>query len=81
MSHKSSSEREVVSVIIVNYNAGDLLTACVCYALKRARQVIVMDSTSSDSSLKTLSDEYAGAESLRIIRIHLCGKVKNCTKS
>ena len=43
-----------VSIIIVNYNAGPLLTRCVHAALEQALEVIVVDNASTDSSMEKL---------------------------
>ncbi|MCA1766541.1 MAG: glycosyltransferase, partial [Desulfobulbaceae bacterium] len=56
-----------VSVIIVNYNAGELLGDCVRAALAQAEQVIVVDNYSSDSSLTGLAS-LAGEGRLLIHR-------------
>jgi len=50
-----NSPLQPVSVIIVNYNAGELLGDCVRAALAQAEQVIVVDNHSSDSSLEGLA--------------------------
>lgn len=57
-----------VTVIIVNYNAGWLLTRCVLAALEQAQQVIVVDNASSDSSLLNLESEFSLENRLCIIR-------------
>ena len=57
-----------VTVIIVNYNAGSLLTRCVHAALEQARQVIVVDNASSDSSVLNLESEFSLENRLSIIR-------------
>lgn len=57
-----------VTVIIVNYNAGSLLTRCVHAALEQARQVIVVDNASSDSSVLNLESESSLENRLCIIR-------------
>lgn len=43
-----------VSVVIVNYNAGDILRECVSHALQQAEQVVVIDNASSDGSIAAL---------------------------
>lgn len=43
-----------VSIVIVNYNAGPLLTRCVHAALEQALEVIVVDNASTDSSMEKL---------------------------
>ena len=57
-----------VTVIIVNYNAGSLLTRCVHAALEQAQQVIVVDNASSDSSVLNLESEFSLENRLCIIR-------------
>ena len=57
-----------VTVIIVNYNAGSLLTRCVHAALEQARQVIVVDNASSDSSVLNPESEFSLENRLSIIR-------------
>lgn len=46
--------RQPVSIVIVNYNAGHILTQCVDKCIKQARQVIVIDNASSDTSITNL---------------------------
>lgn len=58
-----------VSVVIVNYNAGLLLTDCVDAALEQTQQVIVVDNASSDSSLSELTREFPSEHRLQIIRL------------
>lgn len=57
--------RDDVSVVIVNYNAGSLLTECVRGALAGSRKVLVVDNDSTDGSLLECerqfgSDPYFG---------------------
>ncbi|MBI4807419.1 MAG: glycosyltransferase family 2 protein [Nitrosomonadales bacterium] len=47
-----------VSIVIVNYNAGDILQACVARAVLQAEQVIVVDNASSDGSIAALSKAF-----------------------
>ncbi len=56
-------------VVIVNYNAGDLLTACVGSALVAgAARVIVVDNASHDGSLSNVEAAFAGDERLAVVR-------------
>ncbi|MDB5764001.1 MAG: dTDP-Rha--alpha-D-GlcNAc-pyrophosphate polyprenol alpha-3-L-rhamnosyltransferase [Herminiimonas sp.] len=57
-----------VSIVIVNHNAGSLLTDCVRTGLEQARQVIVVDNASSDSSLSQLEANFPSESRLRVIR-------------
>lgn len=56
-----------VSVVIVNYNAGPLLIHCVHAALEQARQIIVVDNASSDSSVEKLKDNFPQEDHLNLI--------------
>lgn len=56
-----------VSVVIVNYNAGPLLIHCVHAALEQARQIIVVDNASSDSSVEKLKDNFSQEDHLNLI--------------
>lgn len=58
-----------VTVVIVNYNSGSLLASCVHAALQQARQVIVVDNASSDTSLAELENELP-SKLLQIVRLH-----------
>lgn len=46
----SYPENQTVSVIIVNYNAGKLLSSCVASALAQSGEIIIVDNASSDFS-------------------------------
>ena len=60
---------EPVAVVIVNHNAGSLLTQCVLSALEQAQHVIVVDNASSDSSLAELELRLATENRLQIVRL------------
>ncbi|MDP1774979.1 MAG: glycosyltransferase family 2 protein, partial [Moraxellaceae bacterium] len=47
-----------VSIVIVNHNAGPLLIRCVHAALEQAREVIVVDNASIDSSIEKLRGSF-----------------------
>lgn len=65
----TSSRHGECDVIIVNYNAGDLLLACVASAFAAgACTVIVVDNDSHDDSLMRLERAHAGRDSLRVLR-------------
>jgi GT2 family glycosyltransferase len=65
----SSSPRGECDVIIVNYNAGELLVACVGSAFAAgASKVIVVDNDSHDDSLMQLERTHATDRSLQIVR-------------
>jgi GT2 family glycosyltransferase len=56
-------------VVVVNYNAGELLAACVGSALGAgAHRVIVVDNASADDSIARIEARFAGDERLRVIR-------------
>ena len=56
-----------VSIVIVNHNAGALLTQCVHAALEQAREVIVIDNASEDQSIAQLTHSFPDQNRLNII--------------
>ena len=54
-----------VSVIIVNYNAGALLSDCVASALDQSAEIIIVDNASADLSTDTVTAQWPH---IRIIR-------------
>ncbi|BBH34286.1 family 2 glycosyl transferase [Pseudomonas sp. St290] len=65
----TSSLRGECDVIIVNYNAGELLVACVGSVFTAgASRVIVVDNDSHDDSLMLLERTHAAGDSLQIVR-------------
>ncbi|WP_207282469.1 glycosyltransferase family 2 protein [Pseudomonas sp. FW300-N2F2] len=65
----TSSLRGECDVIIVNYNAGELLLACVRSAFAAgASSVIVVDNDSHDDSLLLVERTHAAGDSLHIVR-------------
>ena len=61
------TQSEPISVIIVNHNAGVLLSSCVLAALQQAREVIVIDNASSDSSLAELQSRLPADRQVHIV--------------
>ncbi|MDV6346187.1 glycosyltransferase family 2 protein [Nitrosomonas sp. Is35] len=59
-----------ITVIIVNYNAGRILTQCVQAVLQQVQQVLVIDNASSDSSLSELESSFAADNHLQIVRLN-----------
>ena len=47
-----------ISVVIVNYNAGEILLECVARAYQQAKQIIVVDNASTDNSVAALKNAY-----------------------
>ncbi len=64
------TQPEPISVIIVNHNAGALLSSCVLAALQQAREVIVIDNASSDSSLAELQSRLPADRQVHIIPLN-----------
>ena len=58
----------LVSVVIVNYNAGHFLLECIRATLPQVSEVLVVDNASTDSSLELCSQAFADETKLKIIR-------------
>ncbi|WP_374565446.1 glycosyltransferase family 2 protein [Nitrosomonas sp.] len=68
-----------VSIVTVNYNGGSLLNQCVHAALEQAREVIIVDNASSDSSLTELEQRFSSNERFQTIRLpHNRGFAAGC---
>lgn len=57
-----------VSVVIVNYNAGNLLQACVASCLLQTGEVIVVDNASVDGSIEALELMFSEECALQLIK-------------
>lgn len=57
-----------ISTIIVNYNAGEGLLACIQSVIEQIDEVILVDNASRDDSLSLVETQFAGDTRLRIIR-------------
>lgn len=64
----STEDLAPVSVVIVNHNAGRLLTNCLEAALAQARQVIVVDNASRLGPFEAVASRFATHPRLRILR-------------
>jgi len=51
-----------VSLVVVNFNAGALLTDCIASAIVQVREVIVVDNVSIDNSVTQLTTEMKKTE-------------------
>jgi GT2 family glycosyltransferase len=58
-----------VSILIVNHNAGQLLTQCARAALEQAREVIIVDNASEDLSMERLRYCFSNENHLNLITI------------
>ncbi|MDB5822785.1 MAG: dTDP-Rha--alpha-D-GlcNAc-pyrophosphate polyprenol alpha-3-L-rhamnosyltransferase [Herminiimonas sp.] len=58
----------MISAIVVNYNAGLLLTECILAALPQVSEILVVDNASSDSSIENLVAQVANEPRLKILR-------------
>jgi len=61
-------QSNTVSMVIVNYNAGDLLLKAVESALAQVDEVIIIDNASSDNSLILLNKYIYNESNVRIVR-------------
>jgi GT2 family glycosyltransferase len=62
------ADRLPVSVVIVNYNAGQFLTECIQFALPQVMEVLVVDNASTDLSLEFCAEHFAEGSKPKIIR-------------
>lgn len=62
------SYKPSISVVIVNYNAGQFLTACIDSALAQVSEVLVVDNASTDLSLELCTEHFPEEPKLKIIR-------------
>ncbi len=51
-----------ISVVIVNYNAGEILLECVASAQRQIKQIIVVDNASSDNSIIILRNTFPSTQ-------------------
>jgi len=58
----------LISVVVVNYNAGPLLIECVRAALPQVSEILIVDNASGDSSIEDCARQFASQPRLRIIR-------------
>lgn len=64
----SIEQKEPVSIVIVNYNAGTYLVDCVRTAIHAADEVIIVDNGSSDNSLVLVENTLGTQPGLNLIR-------------
>lgn len=64
---KTQSPNALVSVVIVNYNAGKFLSACIASVLAQVSEVIVVDNASNDTSLDLCYQQFAHEKKLIFI--------------
>lgn len=65
---KRASGLPLVSVVVVNYNAGPLLADCVQSGLAQAGEVLLIDNASRDSSMADCAQRFGGEPRLRVFR-------------
>ena len=59
--------KKSISLLIVNHNAGSLLTICVATVLEQVDEVIIVDNASTDSSLAELETQFPTESRLKLI--------------
>ena len=57
-----------VSLVVVNFNAGSLLTDCIASAIVQVREVIVVDNASIDNSVTQLTRRFPDEPRLQVIQ-------------
>jgi len=79
--HHCIQERLPISIVIVNYNAGPLLTDCVAMVSDTVNEIIVIDNASTDNSLKTLASQFSEQPHILLIQNDTnMGFAKGCNK-
>ncbi|WAK02047.1 glycosyltransferase family 2 protein [Methylobacter sp. YRD-M1] len=63
-----NKQLDAVTLVTVNYNAGDMLLSCIRSAVGQAGEIIVVDNASSDQSLANLSVQDELLATVKIIR-------------
>lgn len=67
-SHQSDDVRLPVSVIIVNYNAGSFLTACVSAIAGEVEEIVIVDNASTDASITTFAARFPAQSRIKLIQ-------------
>jgi GT2 family glycosyltransferase len=57
-----------VSAIVVNYNSGKYLNRCIQSVISQVDEIIVVDNSSQDDSLKLMLDEFSNSPKIKLIR-------------
>ena len=65
--HNNDSDKFLISVLIVNHNAGALLAKCVDSVLEQVQEVIIVDNASTDTSLAELETRFPSENRLKQI--------------
>lgn len=65
--HNNNSDKLPISVLIVNHNAGTLLSKCVDTVLEQVQEVIIVDNASTDTSLAELETQSPSESRLKLI--------------
>lgn len=58
----------MISVVVVNYNAGPLLAECIRTALPQVSEVLIVDNASSDSSIEQSARQFADEPRVKFVR-------------
>ena len=57
-----------VAIVVVNYNAAELLLRCAFNSLPQAAELVIVDNASADGSVEALEREFGGHEKVKILR-------------
>lgn len=68
LARNSDHMTDSISLIVVNYNSGEFLKACVASAIMQVSELIVVDNASTDTSLVQLESVFPHEQKLRIVR-------------
>jgi len=62
------TDTSMISVVIVNYNAGSHLLECILSVLQQVNHVVVVDNASTDGSIEKCESRFAAEPKLEIVR-------------
>jgi len=62
-------DQNQISLIVVNYNAGDALLDCVASVIGRVGEIVVVDNASSDNSIEKLTNKYGSVNGVAVIEL------------
>lgn len=69
--NRHCSQDTAISALIVNHNAGSLLSDCVNAALGQVQQITIVDNASTDTSIADLNTRFPNNDQIKIIHSNI----------